>query len=603
MVIAVLVLTFLLPCLPGLALSSPRTEHGNSKKGHEPVAPQAHVRDAHRHIRAGQYARALVAIDRGIAAHPRHLQLLQLRASLLLETRDFEAARVAFEALLDAGVAGPNRRKVYSIIRRLRRLGDTSVTIAVNMPADVYIDYKALGMICGKATQCKKRLLPGRYRILVERQGFAPVRKRVRLQRNRVINLTVELEELPSPITVRVYPSDAQVLLNGRPWDPSAGNTTISAGEHVLEVRRRGYFAEETTISARLGQPVAVDIALDRRIPLRISPPGATLTLDGRSVALESPAVELVGDSRRPMMTGFLRLPYHMAQTGSDRALHPMGYTLLARKKDYADARVELPSPSSPSSSLSPSAPAEQPAIAVDVATAVTITLAPLPPPMPSPPGRPWHKPALVSAASAAAVAGFSMTVYYRLNARAQLRRAQGECSSTQNGYTCNPVGYTTIERARTAARRANVSTAIGLAASAGTLWASHLSAEPASDDRMPIERKLSIAGAVAIATAGMSIATVYGWRAYGQWRYSEAARCSGSSACEQYRVGLAEQARDDAHTAVLALSTAGVAAMAAGMLWRMAPWSEDDGKRKRIHLNADMGPGRVGASVSLPLP
>ena len=658
MVIAVLAAA-LLSYLPGLALSSPRTAPrtapGTSNAAHKPMAPHAHVRDAGRHIRAGQYARALVAIERGIAAHPRHMELLQMRATLLLEIRDFERALLAYQALLDAGLTGPNRRKVLATMRRLRRIANTGVAIESNVPASFYVDAKAFGAICEGTKRCQQARMPGVYRVIVEQPGFVPVRKRVRLRRNRVTAVAVHLEERQSPFTVDVYPSDAAVYVNGKPWNPAAasgsssdltegltaGSTSrqLPAGEHSLEVRRPGYFRHQATIRAHLGQPVAVRVIMDRRVPIAIMPPvvspiakpgagatagattGATIELDGRAITLEDARVELVGDARRPATVGVLRLSSRQARRANEgrrtgdagKAAGNHARQLLVRAPGYIDARVALPAEADPAWSL-----AASPSLASSLSSSgsasfepITIMLTPLglkPTQTATPTGRRWHKPVLISATGAAAAAGYGMAVHYTLEARQQRRLSERECTGDDAlQTTCTSAGRAAQQRERTAARRANLAIAAGTMAAMGALWAGNLAQRPSSEG-MPRGHKLSIAAAASIAAAGLGIGAVYSWRARSQ-RQQAAQECDGDGDCESAQAPLLEQADDDGYRAKLGLMTAGAAFTTAAALWLRTPTptSRDRGDADRasvgVRVAPEVGVGYLGANVSWELP
>ncbi len=603
------------------AASPPRNDVGQADI-------QTYIQTAQAHADTGEYRRALAIIDQGLAAYPRQLRLLQLRASILLELRELADALAAFKALLDAGITGPNRRQVHNIIRHLHGLGNTSLAVAINVPADVYVEDKSLGLLCERSQRCTQRLLPGRYPILIQRQGFVPVRKWVRLRPEKKTQISVELRELPSPITVQVYPADAEILLNEQPWDARAADGDIPAGKYVLEVRRPGYVTEKTRVVARLGQPVVLDIALSRRILLHISPPDATLTLDGRPIALEplpseradeppngpgnAPGNALGGGSPSPalvMAEGVLRIPHRPYGPGAAaRATQPRSYTLVVRRPNYADARVELPA--KPSASLPPDQP-------------ITIVLAPLEPkqqqpplspspsqPPPSSPSSgspttgPWYQRALLSATGTATLASAGVSMYYYLNARTLDDRAEGDCETNEYGAACGPAGLANLRRAHTAAKRAHVAAAVSAAAAVGSLWVATLGSPLAADGRMQMRRKISIAVAGGIAVAGLSIGANYGWRAHRQRRNADDVACNGNAECERNRIGLRRRARSDTRTAALGASTAGVAAVAAGLMWWFAPTHEGNANADTdIRIRTEIGRDRVGASVSFPLP
>ncbi len=585
----------LITALAWITLWSLATGSAQANQAKESNA-NVYLRQANKHVDAGVYERAFVVLAQGLAMHPREPRLLQLRASLLLETRDFEAALPAFEALLSAKLSRPNRRKVRNIVRRLHRLGNTAVAIDLNVAADVYVDHKALGKACQGRRQCRKGLLPGSYRIFVEQPGFFPVRKRVRLRRNRMTRVAVELKELPSPFTVTVHPSDAQVSIDGIPWQPSVnaheadgGNgDTLPPGEHVIQVQRPGYFTETTTITARLGQPVAIDIALDRRLPIRVSPPGAKLTLDGLPIELEQTAVELYGMAHRPTMSGVLRLPHRgrdgQALSASAAATSPnQPRRLVVHMDGYQEAQLLLPT--------------ERP---------IHIVLQPLPPPVAdkdhSPP---WHKAAAVTGLGTVALASFGVAGYYNWDAQKQRQQAGKDCETDRDmrdgTSPCNTARQVAARRATISSERANLALAVGAIATVGTLWLGNRHQRANAGGGMPRARKLSMAITTAIAAASLGLGVGYARRAQKQQR-SAAAACQFGCTPEGHK--LIEQAHDSARVANLSFITAGAAAIGTGLLWLSAPTSAagaDEGNP--IQLTPDIGIGHVGARLHLKLP
>lgn len=86
--------------LLAMAHSSPARAQAGSSSTATParLARQAAVR-----LAGEEYAEALRLIEQGLAHNPSHLGLLQLRAQILLRTKQCEAAREAYEDYLAAG--------------------------------------------------------------------------------------------------------------------------------------------------------------------------------------------------------------------------------------------------------------------------------------------------------------------------------------------------------------------------------------------------------------------------------------------------------------------------------------------------------------------
>jgi hypothetical protein len=83
-------------------------------------------------------------------------------------------------------------------------------------------------------------------------------------------------EEEPVPfgsLLLRVRPADAEILVDGEPWDAPPGEDQfvieLSEGTHRVEVRKKGFQTYSTTVRVRRGDTVRVNVSLT---------PGGSLT-------------------------------------------------------------------------------------------------------------------------------------------------------------------------------------------------------------------------------------------------------------------------------------------------------------------------------------
>jgi tetratricopeptide (TPR) repeat protein len=516
------------------------------------------------------YDAALAAIAEGLAVDPRNIALLQLRANLLLAKRDFAGARTAYEALLPTPLSAANRRKVRDVIRILQATRSTFVEIALNVPADVYVDAKALGKACDAAAQCKLALLPGKYRILIERPNFKAVRQVIRVRRDQTITITQELEELPSTFAVKVTPSDAVVTLNDQVW--LAEQSELPAGDYVVRAWRPDFFAHDARISAHQGEPIALDVTLDERQPVAVSPPRARLTLDGRPVKLEGRAVRLSGDRQRLVAEGALRLP-------AERQAH----TLVAEAEGYEPITVTLPADRA-------------------LGDALDIALAPVPPvPRPPPPDGTdeWTVAKIATTASAgtAALVGFGAATMYVVQAQRQMDRVDKHCTSEGGaGLSCDDEGKAAAAAAQGAAMRANQAFAAGTTLAIGALYALNANEPASKDGGMSLRRKLSIGGSMGVAAAGLAVGALHGWRARALHAQARSG-CSTDVLCNDSGFILTRQAQIASHTANLGFTVAGVAATGAALLWWRAP--ESGASESRLRIEPVIQPGELSISLS----
>jgi hypothetical protein len=118
----------------------------------------------------------------------------------------------------------------------------TLAVASVPSGAVVILDGKELGL----TPFSRPGLAPGRYSLLVEKDGYAPWEKNVTIFPAQYSIWTASLRSLYGSLSVRSSPSHASVTLDGS----EVGYTPltlsrISAGTHQVTVSKEGYIAEE----------------------------------------------------------------------------------------------------------------------------------------------------------------------------------------------------------------------------------------------------------------------------------------------------------------------------------------------------------------------
>jgi hypothetical protein len=70
-------------------------------------------------------------------------------------------------------------------------------------------------------------------------------------------------------LSLRVQPADAQVLIDGEPWNGSLDNGTLvvqlGTGQHHVEIRRDGYRSYLTDVGIAFGQTRTLNVALTKQ--------------------------------------------------------------------------------------------------------------------------------------------------------------------------------------------------------------------------------------------------------------------------------------------------------------------------------------------------
>jgi hypothetical protein len=232
--------------------------------------------------------KALELVDAGLALAPKDLPLLELRGSLLLKTRDYAGAAAAYQAYVDAGATGANRRAAQKIVASLSAVKTTFIAVTVaNGPAIVYLDAKSQGEFCtaDAATACKRSILPGGYRVIVERPGFERWSKQVDIAAHQTTEVPVTLVDKPSPLTLSMSPDGVRYTLDGVALDKPPA--TLSGGKHALVVSKDGYGSVTIPLDAHEGKPITAGTVLAPLVPLALTPADAAITIDGEPAVIE----------------------------------------------------------------------------------------------------------------------------------------------------------------------------------------------------------------------------------------------------------------------------------------------------------------------------
>jgi hypothetical protein len=264
----------------------------------------------------GDYEHAIAMIDQGLALAPKGaalLKLLLLKGAVLVDLWDYAGAKVVYQAYLDAGATGANRRLAEQTLATLHDTDTTYLDIQIaNGPAAIYLDSKTKGVFCTAAPSCNKAIIPRDYKVIVERAGFDRWTGRTTVVKGKTAKLAVSLVEKPSLLTVRAEPAGAKVLVDDKPFDAPAA---VAAGAHQVAVSLAGYAGARLEATAHEGKPVELAVALVPLVPVRVQPAGAELRLDDKPIAIEDGGI----------------------------AIPPGRHGLIARARGFRDVRVEIP--------------------------------------------------------------------------------------------------------------------------------------------------------------------------------------------------------------------------------------------------------------------
>jgi PEGA domain len=373
----------------------------------------------------GDYDKARAKAAEGLLADADHLKLLSLNGDVLIDLHEYEAARAAYQAALDAGAQGALRRHAQNQIKKVTPALSTFLEIsASNGPATVYLDRKSSGVYCTAAPSCRKGEFPGPRKVIAERPGFERWSGQVDLKAGTTTKLEITLVELESELTVRVAQEGATITIDDQPY---SGKMKVSAGSHRVVVKAPGHAESKADITAHEGKPVDLDVALTPLVPVTLEPAVATLELDGKAITLIDGGLVIPSGAR----------------------------VLVARAPGYRDRSVTIPQ----------QRPADY---------KVELRLAAIPPPPPPTPASPLFTPRrkIALAAGGVGVVAFATGAILGLKASSLADDALTLCPMPTDCATPKDANDLN-QRARSRATLANVSYGVAAAAAVGAavLW------------------------------------------------------------------------------------------------------------------------------------
>ena len=137
------------------------------------------------------------------------------------------------------------------------------------------------------------------YEIGMSKAGYGVAQRKIRLQSAASEEITVDLTARTGQVTVRSYPSDATVYVDGRARGTGTVTVNLSSAPHRIEVRRQGYESYGRSITPRPGYPQTVQIRLRSEEEIRQASIALTITTSNDQVLRRvEPGSFVMGASR-----------------------------------------------------------------------------------------------------------------------------------------------------------------------------------------------------------------------------------------------------------------------------------------------------------------
>jgi len=137
------------------------------------------------------------------------------------------------------------------------------------------------------------------YEIGMSKAGYGVAARKIRLEAAASEEITVDLTARTGRVTVRSYPSDATVYVDGRSRGTGTVTLNLSSAPHRIEVRRKGYESFSRSITPRPGYPQTVQIRLRSEEEIRQASIALTITSSAEQVLRRvEPGSFVMGASR-----------------------------------------------------------------------------------------------------------------------------------------------------------------------------------------------------------------------------------------------------------------------------------------------------------------
>ena len=136
--------------------------------------------------------------------------------------------------------------------------------------AKVYLDGKEQGIVCLSGAACKPRLPVGTHRLTIELDGHKTLDETIQVRGPQ--RFVFKLEPAPASLSIKTLATNAsaqsgEVFIDGKLSGNVPTDVELSAGKHMVEVRRPGFqpFAESVEVKAGAKQPLYVVLVAEAK--------------------------------------------------------------------------------------------------------------------------------------------------------------------------------------------------------------------------------------------------------------------------------------------------------------------------------------------------
>jgi PEGA domain len=240
---------------------------------------------------SGDYLEAYKVFEQGHKAAPKKPVFMRSMAFSQLKLFKHEKARALLQKYLKQFKRIKDRKKIKDLVDSLDVVVQTKLHIeSTPTGAEIFIDAEAAGKV--DKTPADLTMQPGKHLVILKKDGFFVTTLAFNIKAKETKNVKVALE---IPLKVSSEPTGGSVHL-GSPTAQSLGNapleTGIKPGVRKVYVKLAGYKTYEKSLKVAgkpHDKPIEVHAAMELGIKVASTPPGASVSIDGKPVAGVTP--------------------------------------------------------------------------------------------------------------------------------------------------------------------------------------------------------------------------------------------------------------------------------------------------------------------------
>ena len=208
------------------------------------------------------------------------------------------------DAPVSAAISTPAQAQAQPAVQSAPRPATSSVNSAVNVVTDAPGAMVTIFGPAGRAiSSCQapctfNDLVPARYSLQVQKDGYLPVQTAVELKQHESLDQRIHLDALAKGLYVSSRPAGAEVYINGAKQSGQTPTTLpLASGQYDLVLRMPGYEAYAGHVQVKDNIQTTLDVELKEKTQVHVAwaqvdstPSGAEIFVDGAPANQTTPA-------------------------------------------------------------------------------------------------------------------------------------------------------------------------------------------------------------------------------------------------------------------------------------------------------------------------